>query len=502
MSERQLYLNPKQIAIRQAFISGDYKRVVAICGRGMGKSTIMADYLFSCVDTMPRSRGALGSQTDDIIRNRSLSSIQEHWERMGLVEGANDDYVVGLKPPRDWDTPYSKPDKYNNSITFWNGATIDMVSLYKAGGGRGANYQFFAGDEMGLVKRENFGPNIVPAMRGCRFKVAKLEVDTAEEEVPFGWIETEGFRHYWMVPFVENPYYMSMLLVSSMPYLDHGKWLLEYEDDPGTFFIEGTALDNIHVLGPDYVPNQQAILTDLEFRIEIMNERMSQKPDGFYKAFRDEKHVVEHNPYKPDLPLDISFDFGKFMGLVIGQHINGRAYAIDVLYDKKGDLEALVSAFLDRYEKHQDKTLMIWGDAAGNYSRTQEDDKRILYEIIEEMLDAAGWGHLRMFKTENPPHADKHILINRGLDEREGSNLPPLRIYGANCKPLILSIKDAGMDDKLKKDKRTEHPKSAIEAEEATHLSDAFDYWYYEKYQDGYAYSSDGGGVGMDIYIG
>lgn len=439
----EFYLNKIQWAIRDAYLSGKYKNIVALCGRGTGKSFTIGNYLFSCMDTMPRSRGLLGGPTKEAILNRILPSTQEAWERMGLIEGKNNDYIIGAKPPSDWDKPFSRVENYKNVISFWNGTAMDMVSFYSEGGARGPSYQFFAGDEMAWVKRENFAQSVFPALRGGYFQVARLQIfpdENGEFEKPeFGKIVSEGLRYYWEIPFKDNPFYCSTLIVSSQPYLEKGQWLWDYEYDEEVFYIEGTPFDNLDVLGPDYIKTQRKNLTEIEFRIEILNERIRQVKDGFYSKFTDKKHVTDKYLYDPEKELDISFDFGKFTGVVICQEINGMAMVLDNLYVTNGSISDLMDKFTEKYREHQHKKVIIYGDVNGNVKRGPEHQFTSLYEEVESALSSAGWSHYRPYTPFNPPHSEKNLLINKALEEKTAYNLPHIRIY-EGCKALLASI--------------------------------------------------------------
>lgn len=498
----QLYLNKIQWAIRDAFLSGDYKNVVAVCGRGTGKSFTIGNYLYSCVDTMPRSRGILGGPSNDAIANRILSSVQAAWENMGILEGKGNDYVIGSKPPSDWEKPIFKVEDYRKVISFSNGTAIDMVSFYNEGGARGPSYQFFAGDEMAWVKRQNFAQAVFPAMRGAYYNIAKIPMEPDENgeiETPhFGEIFREGLETIWKIPFKENPFYCSTLIVTSQPYLEKGQWVWDYEHDPDVFYIEGTPFDNLEVLGQDYIKRQRKALTEVEFRIEIMNERIRQKEDGFYSKFNSNKHTISKNPYDPTKPIDLSFDFGKFMGMIIAQDINGQATVVDCLYVNNGDPNELLRTFEEKYLTHSNRSLTLYGDVSGNNKRGQDHNYLSVFEEVEQLLNINGWVTYRPWYPYNPPHSEKHLLINKALEESKGMNMARIRIY-EECKALIASIMGAGMREDFRKDKRTEHPNNPTKDEEATHLSDAFDYWYYRRYGSGFIVS---GGADVEITLG
>lgn len=496
-----VYLNSVQEKLINSYLRTQKKTAVGICGRGLGKSTIGGEYLDRCQSTMPRSRGFIGGPTMDAVKNRILPSVQEHWERIGMVEGNNHDYVIGKKPPGDWDTPKNRVSNYQNIISFTNGSALSMLSFYTEGSARGGSFQYGFCDEMGWVKRENFAANVIPAMRGLRWDVARLLVEAEhldQMDVPFGEVVQVGLDYEWVIPFSQNPYYLSMLLVTSMPWSDRGKWILEYEHNEDAFYIEGTALDNIAILGPQYIPNLQANMTDLEFRIEVMNERMEQSPNSFYHNWNDEKHIIDRDPYRKDLPLEISFDFGQFMCMTVSQAIDNVAYTIRAFYVKNGSMGDLMDQFTQWYQDHPVKDVHITGDVSGNRSRNPETDNRSLYDEIIDYLRVHGWNPIHMPRRYNPAHAEKHLILNKALEEKKASGLPAVRMYRDGCQPLIISMKKAEAKDQLQKDKSSEHPKSGVAQEEATHFSDAWDYWYMSRF--GHLYNNVGvSSIGLSI---
>lgn len=487
--DRSVYLNAKQWELLNEL----KKRNVFVGGRGSGKSTIGGDYLYRCVDTMPRSSGALMGPTFEILYNRSLPAINEHWQRLGLEEDY--DFVVGKKPPPEFEKPYTPPKDFRNVISFANGTVIHLISLYEKNAGRGLSIQFLLGDEMAFAKRERFTKNVMPAMRGHYYKQAKIELDEYED-VPFGSMKNMHGEWVWTIPFRENPYYMSFLLVTSMPFLEEGKWILKYEDDPAVKYLESTALDNEEVLGPEYVPNLRKELDDLEFRVEVMNERIEQLPDGFYPKFSDQVHTTMDDRYAVDQPIDVSFDFGNFNSMIVAQDQQAQgniAAVIDTLYVKNGTVDDLVDKFISLYKQHKQKRINVYGDRNGNNSRP--NNKQTLYQEIQLRLRKAGWIVSLHSRGLDPPHAHKHQVINAALQEDEDSQLPRIRMHQLKCKNLIFSIKLAPIKDGFKKDKRSEHPDNPTPQEKATHFSDCFDNWYYPKFHRKHRVRGMGAGI-------
>lgn len=470
---KTIYLNPRQL-----YALNNLKRTnVIIAPRAWGKSTILGEYLIRCQDTMPRSRGILASATFETIRNRSLPSVQEHWERLGLQKG--EDYVVGIKPKSWFDAPFNTIEDYTNVISFANGCAIDMVPLHSQRSGRGGNYWFCAIDEGLLVNEQVYRQAVIPAIRGPIERISRIPID-GPMAVPFGKVieSPEGWE--WRIRLGDNPFFMSKFIVSSMPWTQSGMWLLDFEHNSNALFVEGTAEDNLAVVGEDYIQEQRESLPDLIFRIEIMNERITRLPDGFYNSWDDNRHITYDDLYRADQLLELSFDFGNFNSMLVCQHVEGAAYIHDELYVKNRTVDELVDQFLTRYRSHPTKLVHLYGDRNGNNS--MPNSVMTLYESIVARLTAAGWQCVRMVEGLDPPHADKHLMINAALRQDASTSLPPIKV-SYRCKHLIISIKMAPIKEGLKKDKKSEHPKSGVLPENATHFSDAFDNWYYPRFK-------------------
>lgn len=483
---RQVYLNAKQ----RAFVLSRKKVRAFIGGRGSGKSHVLGAIAQQSVQTMPRSRGAIVSDTDETISNRSLPSVIEYWDGIGWQEG--EDYVIGKKPPDHFDRPYNKVTKFPNVISFANGASMDMVSLYNKRKGRGANYQWVLVDEAALVDRGTYLTNILPAIRGNYHRVARIPLPQPVE-VPYGRVVDDGGL-FWEVPFRENPYYATVNLVSSMPWTTDGMWLLDFEEDPDAFYIEATARDNEAVLGPDYMERMRQQLPELVYLVEVENHRLGQVPNGFYADWDDVKHTVRENPYRPDLGLMISFDFNAgFNSLIVAQEYDGVLWVVDEMWVKGNQIvDDLVVKFMTRYKGHPHKAVEIYGDRNGNSRHA--NSKKTIYESVEEVLSRNGWRYYRPGKGLDAPHAVKHQMINQALKEDGTHRLPKVRV-AKRCKGLIISISTAPITEDFKKDKLSER-RSTVASEHATHLSDCFDNLYVFAYRHRWSSgASESGGI-------
>ena len=92
---------------------------VNIEGRGTGKSYKIGWEINQIVRNMPGSVTAITGRTFGQIYTRTLPSSLKFLDTIGYQK--DKDYVIGTKPPRDWNVPYEKITKFDNFITFANG---------------------------------------------------------------------------------------------------------------------------------------------------------------------------------------------------------------------------------------------------------------------------------------------------------------------------------------------------------------------------------------------
>lgn len=478
VDEKLIYVNPKQKLI----LNTDKKRRFFVGGRGSGKTTVIADFCLDCVELLPRSSGGLWAPTKEIIEESTLPEIVSRWESYGLIDGI--DFVTQKRPPDFFLEPYRKPKKYDKTVSFSNGTVIHLIGLFTERAGRGLSLQWGAGDEMGFVKQQRYTQVLRPAIRGNRKKVVIIELDEPRP-VPWGTVSEINGRFYWRYFFEDcSPYYMATLNVSSMPYLEFGKWILKAENDEKACFVESTAYDNLEVLGQEYINNLKEDLDPIEFEIEVMNKRIEQGPETFYPDWDDDKHVTTEDLYNRHQHLEISFDFGRFNGCTIWQEHGNIIAGIDELFVKSKTVIDLINKFIAKYKDHEKKHIEIFGDRNGN--NFLPNSELTLYQEIEQKLRAAGWTVYNTVSGLDPAHAQKHLFLNKMLKEMpdEPLQLPRVRVHFRRCKNLIISIKKAKAKKDLKKDKSSEHPKSGVQAEHATHFSDTFDNYLFKKYND------------------
>ena len=206
MNSSPISLNNSQLIS----VVNNAKSQVDIHGRGTGKSYIIGWEINNIVRTMPRSVTSITGRTYGQILTRTLPSTMKFLEHLGYIK--DKDYVIGRKPLSGFIDPHEKINKYENVISFRNGSTFLMLSQERQGSSRGPNLDREIVDEALTLSKSRYDEEVSPANRGNEEFFGK----NCENPIP----QHHGFRY-----------------VSSMPYSQEQKWLLDfgnyYEEEAG-----------------------------------------------------------------------------------------------------------------------------------------------------------------------------------------------------------------------------------------------------------------------------
>lgn len=443
-------------------------------GRGAGKSTILAYFIYKMVKEMPRATFALVGSTYSQILSRTLPSTIEGLEMFNLHQDI--DYVVGRSGKKHgYEMPYQPPNQWNNIIHFPNGACFQMVSLDNPNSGRGLNSYGEVGDEAALLDPEKLFTNVKTTNR------SKKEI----------------FKNASMLG--------SETYVSSTPITKKGRWFTEIEllakTNPQEYlFLKASAKSNPHLREDWFKKMKEQSPSQMLYEAEILNIRPKLIVNGFYGQLQPSIHYYtdynnsyletigvvakqEHfncnqdNDIKVHEPLIVSFDFGVFNSCVIAQTNEDEYRVLKSIWTKSPKLldDLLIEQFIPYYQPHQEKTIYLYGGHDGN--NRLPNSSKTLFEQIIDILSQHGWTVYLMTRGAAATHFDKYLLINAMLKEHQ-TRLPKIRINEHNNPDLIISLERAeakeGLTGAVEKDKRDER-NALFPQQHATHLPDAFD---------------------------
>lgn len=469
-------LNP----VTQLYLQSPQKVKVLNLGRAGGKSYGNGVDISLDLKVLPRAKGLFLGLTYSQILSNTLLPVTAALETYGYIRDVH--YVIGRRPPSYFQTPWQKPEKYDNIITFWNGYTINLASFDRPQLLRGGSNDFIKVDEALLVNKDKYDEIIIPTLRPSHTMLR------------------------------DKPRMLHQHFTTSMPYGTMGSWIFDIEEKAKVkpkdfFYIEGSSWDNVDILGEEVILRWKDSMTPVRYQIEVLGKRIRNIGNRFYpnlsekhyydfsdnhdfldsfefdlkalKGLKDDPDSRLDTDVNPDRALDISFDFGAFSCMWVAQLKSLDYCLVNSFHVKHPDtINELVDKFCHYYRHHRAKTVMVYGDKGGK--RRDERSYSNTFQMIAARFRHHGWTYIKK-KTADINHWDRHLFISEVMEEPINTKWPRIRINRSKNKDAIISLESAGLTENREKDKSSE--KKAIAQEHATHYSDAFDYLIYHKFK-------------------
>lgn len=521
MSEKRIYFNKPQ---RLTQLIGANTTVI-VAGRRTGKTdSIAAPFVLRNMQRMPGSTGGIVVPTFKHGLTNTIPGLLAAWKRWGYVEGLH--YVVGKKPPKSFRQPIIDPKDYEHVISFYNGSVAVIISQDRPGSSNSLTLSWLLVDEAKFIDYAKLKDETLPANGGIKSYFGK-----------------HSFNH-------------SIMILSDMPQTQKGSWFLHYRDkmDPeliatieatvyeiwrtkerirtlnakgepvppylkgylrrldrdlnkmrsvAVYYREYSSIENLQLLGENYIKQMKRDLTPLTFQTSILCQRIGIAKDGFYSSMREgHKYDANDNQYldtlgydydfsaldsradkdvDPDAPICIGMDYNANINwIVAGQPRDRRLNVIKSFYVKfERKIPALVEDFCRYYGGHRNKTVVFYYDATAlgsNYAVNEQDFRWVVVHEFERQ----GWRCEAVYLGNPMRHDEKYLLINQGFAGKQ--RLMPF-FNRSNNEDLILAIQSAGVSrgrNGFRKDKSGEKLAESEEdlLEHRTDGTDAFDTLY------------------------
>ena len=504
---------------------------VIVAGRRTGKTdSIAAPFVLRNMQRMPGSTGGIVVPTFKHGLTNTIPGLLAAWKRWGYIEGVH--YVVGKKPPKTFARPITEPNDYEHVISFYNGSVAVIISQDRPGSSNSLTLSWLLVDEAKFINYEKLKDETLPANGGIKAYFGK-----------------HSFNH-------------SIMILSDMPQTKRGSWFLHYRDkmdseliatieatvyeiwrikerirsmrrerkpipaylkshlrmldrslnqmrSVAVYYKEYSSIENLQLLGENYIKQMKRDLTPLTFQTSILCRRIGIAKDGFYSSMREgHKYDANNNEYldtlgldvamrHPDIletmtsqvdgdvdtnaPICIGMDYNANINWIVAGQTRGRRLNIIksfyVKFERK--IPALVEDFCRYYALHQNKTVVYYYDATALGSNYAVNDQDFHYNVVKE-FEARGWRVESVYLGNPMHHHEKYLLINNAFAGKQ--RLMPF-FNRSNNEDLILAVQSAGVSNGrngFRKDKSGEKLAESEEdlLEHRTDGTDAFDTLY------------------------
>ena len=498
---------------------------VIVAGRRTGKTdSIAAPFVLRNMQRMPGSTGGIVVPTFKHGLTNTLPGLFAAWKRWGYIQGVH--YVVGRKPPKSFARAIIEPSDYEHVISFYNGSVAIIISQDRPGSSNSLTLSWLLVDEAKFIDYERLKDETLPANGGIKSYFGK-----------------HSFNH-------------SIMILSDMPQTQKGSWFLHYKEkmdeelidtikatiyeiwktkervrrlkgegkavpkylkrylrtldtnlnkmrSVAVYYKEYSSIENLQLLGENYIKQMKRDLTPKTFQTSILCQRIGIAKDGFYSSMR-EGHKYNASDFEyldslgydfapeamdcradkdinPLAPICIGMDYNANINwIVAGQPEGRRLNIIKSFYVKfERKIPALVEEFCNYYAHHQNKTVVYYYDTTAlgaNYAVNEQDFRWVVCHEFEKR----GWQVEDVYLGNPMRHDEKYLLINQGFAGKQ--RLMPF-FNRQNNDDLILAIQTAGVvrgRNGFRKDKGGEKLDETEEnlLEHRTDGTDAFDTLY------------------------
>lgn len=522
-----LYYNRPQLLVNAIDANESYN----VMGRGTGKSEgILAPRAHRMLTLMPRCAIVNVAETYMQLWDRTIPPMMKRLQEMGLRRDV--DFWVRRFPPKNigLNFPYMTPETAEHSIFLRVNKTdvsvMRLVSQDRPGTSNGMSIDGIIGDEAKYLKKEKLDSELFPTNRGneryfsnCHLhhglmfttdmpttasgkwileyeKIAAEELHAEAAEIVLA-IQIELYqieaRARKRGKYTQAEYYEYNKLSASLSELRRG--LVHYS--------EASTLDNIEVLGVDFIKKLKRSLPDFIFRTSVLNEKPGKAENTFYPDLTD-RHFYNALDYafidgqpesnygkglldsdcRKDLdldrsePLEVALDVGGRINVMSIGQAEGRDIqvinAMDVLHPKK--VRDLAKDLHNYYKHYSKKEIIIYYDHT-HASRNPTSDTNPLEEFGDE-LDSFGWDVTLFNVGVTASYRNRYLLWEHLLTSSPVMDQYTVRFNQENTKVLRTSMEQTkvALNGKtgFEKDKRMER-KEDVNQREAPHYSDSVD---------------------------
>lgn len=509
-----------------------------IGGRGSTKTTaFQAERLQEMVYDMPGAPVALVADTYANLQKNVLPTLQEGLRMLGWEEEIH--YRIEKAPFDEgmWKDckPHNIISSYKHTIIFFNGFNLTLISLDRPSSAAGRSYVAIIGDEVKFFREDKIA-KLTKAVRGYKVKYGdspfyRSQTFTTDMPNPnligeHDWIlkhrkrmDTKLILLILKVAFVFNEVKKEYVLAkdsknrkelaNAKRKLDRWEQRWRKVRKRSVFFWVASSFINADILGVDYFSEEfeaglddvrQAILSlkpsltaGTRFYSNLASKHFYQDGADPYwsEAFgiRDQEDCRILSKLDTKKAIDVGVDFGNMNSMLIAQDGKGkREYNVlkEFYTVPPSSIRELADEFLEYFGPHEQKTINLYYDRAGNnYKKTGQDLAGKLKKALEKDNNGKNTGWKVILRSIGQGNIHSNTEYNFMIDLLSEVNplLPKVNIDQFNCRCLKSSLELAPTKisnrngrNLVVKDKRSEGLPPHKLPTLSTNFSDAFKY--------------------------
>lgn len=506
-----------------------------IGGRGSTKTTaFQAERLQEMVYDMPGAPVALVADTFTNLQKNVWPTMQEGLRLLGWEEGFH--YVVEKEPLEHWkQRPVNIISSYKHTVIFFNGFNLTFISLDRPSTAAGKSYVAIIGDEVKFFREDKIA-KLTKAVRGFKVKFGdspfyRSQTFTTDMPNPnligeYDWIlkhrkrmDVKQIVRVLKTGFVYNEIKKEYVIAKdsgdrkelSIVKRKLDRWEARWRKvrKKSVFFWVASSFINADILGVDFFSEE--FETNLE---DVAQAILSLKPklmagNRFYSKLT-EKHFYQDGAdahwsdyfgindtedcrilakLDKTKAIDAGMDFGNMTSMIIAQDgKKKREYNIlkELYVLPPNSIRQLADQFIEYFKPHEEKTLNLYYDRAGNnYSKSGQDLASQIKKAIEKNEDGkrTGWKVILRSIGQATIHSNTEYNFMIDLLSETNPALPVVCIDQFNCPCLKSSLEKAPSKvvtrnnrKMIVKDKKSEGLPIHKLPKDSTNFSDTFKY--------------------------
>lgn len=463
-------------------------------------------YILRRTFEMPRSTGAIVGISFEHLMDNTIPPLKSFLSSRGIIEGEH--YVMMQPPPDHWPKPYAGviDPKYKHAWTWYNGTSIQFISLRRKASANGVSAQWAYFDECKFMDEKELEDDIFPIIRpievsdpifkNCSGYLSKFfSTDKNADPVNIQWLlkkkDLVNVKKAELVKTLQYNIYELEKKIDIAKKTEKPKIRKEiFEDERRlaklrsklVYVCEVNADDVRPILGDKWYLSKKRNSKERDWNVIYLNNDPDTPGVAFYPAFKKEKHIYFNNEdIDPIAPFIISSDYQHTVAPMPVCQISklpGREKvslnfvdAIHTLYP--AGLRDAVNLFCSKYRSRENKQVFYVYDHTAVGKRV---DAESYYAIVINELEKHGWIVYPVYTGQAPDHYNKYLNTIDWMENKDSKTMDVF-FNGYRCVKLIRSIQGSAAKTTGKntqKDKTGEQ-QSGLDQSETTHFSDAFD---------------------------